>query len=71
MVAEIGRSPLRVLRTSKLFLTQARPPAPPYLSNYVVSRDGERFLVKVPLALPESHPITMTTQWVQKLAGMR
>ncbi|MGH9310074.1 MAG: protein kinase domain-containing protein [Vicinamibacterales bacterium] len=71
MSAEISHSPLNVIRTSRLFLTSVRPLGSPFSSDYVVSRDGQRFLIKQRLVLPESHPIAITIDWTRKLSGSR
>jgi hypothetical protein len=63
VAAEIGRSPSRVIRTERLFATGLEAPDSPYLSNYVVQRDGQRFLFKVPIDRTESQPIVVTMNW--------
>ena len=51
-----------------LFPTPLRVPAPPYLSQYSVSGDGKRFLLKVPLEDLGSKPITVTQNWLRRPA---
>jgi len=50
-------------RTVPLFPTRTTPIASPFLSQYVPSRDGKRFLVKVPLERLDSRPIAVTMNW--------
>jgi Tol biopolymer transport system component len=50
-----------------LFKTRLPPASSPFPSGMVPSRDGERFLLKVPLDLPETKPLTVTTDWVGRL----
>jgi Tol biopolymer transport system component len=63
MAADIGRSPSSVMRTTRLFATGVEATESPYLSNYVVSKTGQRFLMKMPIDRAESQPITVTMNW--------
>jgi Tol biopolymer transport system component len=60
-LAEDG--PPRVLRSKRLFRTSMQQPGPPFLSNYVVNRDGTRFLIKQPLEPSGNAPIMVTLNW--------
>jgi serine/threonine protein kinase len=50
-----------------LFPTRAMALASPFLSQYVPSRNGNRFLIKVPLGRLDSLPITVTMNWRLRL----
>jgi Tol biopolymer transport system component len=52
-----------------LFPTTIQEASGPYLSDYVVSKDGGRFLIKVPTEPPGSGPITVTLNWPERLGG--
>ena len=67
MAAEITDAPLKVGRLTPLFPVRLPLPSSPYPSNFVVTRNGQRFLVKVPLELPESRPISLTLNWTRRL----
>ena len=54
-------------RATPLFKTALRVPGSPYLSQYVVTADGRRFLLKVPLEHLGSKPITVTQDWLRRL----
>ncbi len=71
MAVEIGASPLTLGARRKLFEPKVPVASSPYPSNYVVTRDGQRFLVKMPLRRQESLPITVTLNWASRLAGDR
>jgi len=47
-----------------LFGTHVPPPGDPYLSNYDVAADGQRFLLKVPVHDVTSTPINVVTNWL-------
>jgi eukaryotic-like serine/threonine-protein kinase len=47
----------------RLFLVHVAPPLQPYMSNYNVTPDGERFLLKVPVRDVTSTPIHVLTNW--------
>jgi serine/threonine protein kinase len=47
----------------RLFQVHVAPPGDPYLSNYDVTADGERFLVKVPAHDITSTPIHIVANW--------
>jgi Tol biopolymer transport system component len=53
----------------ELFQTEIQPTSAPYLSDFVVTRDGRRFLVKVPIEPPGAGPITVTLNWLGRLHG--
>ncbi len=46
-----------------LFRARITPPGDPYLSNYDVTMDGQRFLLKVPVHDVTSTPIHVLTNW--------
>jgi len=72
MSAELAaENPLRVIRTKPLFKTAIQQPAAPYLSRYVVTNDGTRFLINEDLVPPGSVPITVTLHWPALVAGGR
>ena len=48
-----------------LFSTRILPPGDPYLSNYDVSEDGQRFLLKVPVHDVTTAPIQLLSDWVR------
>jgi hypothetical protein len=55
-----------------LFQTDIQPTSAPYLSDFVVTKDGRRFLVRVPTEPPGAGPITVTLNWLERLhAGAR
>jgi serine/threonine protein kinase len=47
----------------RLFQVHVAPPGDPYLSNYDVTADGQRFLVKVPAHDITSTPIHIVANW--------
>jgi hypothetical protein len=47
-----------------LFPVRVAPPGNPYLSNYDVTADGQRFLLKVPVQDVTSTPIHVITNWL-------
>jgi hypothetical protein len=51
---------LEFVSGASLFPTRLSPPGSPYLSQFVPSRDGKRFLFKMPIERPESRPIVVT-----------
>ena len=55
--------------TRELFRTPIEPTSAPYLSDYVVSKDGRKFLIKVPTEPPGAGPITVTLNWLERLRG--
>jgi Tol biopolymer transport system component len=48
----------------KLFHVDVAPAVAPYVSNYDVSRDGRRFLLKIPVNDVTSTPIQVMTNWL-------
>ena len=52
-----------------LFQTEIQPTSAPYLSDFVVTKDGRRFLVKVPTEPLGAGPITITQNWLERLHG--
>ena len=52
-----------------LFPTRIQPTSAPYLSDFVVTKDGSRFLIKVPTEPPGAGPITVTLNWLERLRG--
>jgi Tol biopolymer transport system component len=63
VAAQMAPSSLHVTGITPLFSIRLPGPTPPYLSNYVATADGQRFLVRVPLELPQSRPITVVLDW--------
>jgi len=55
-----GHSPAAPRR---LFQAHFSPPGNPYLSNYDVTSDGRRFLLKIPVKDVTSSPIHLITDW--------
>ena len=47
----------------QLFAMHVAPSLPPYMSNYNVTPDGQRFLLKVPVRDVSSTPIHILTDW--------
>jgi Tol biopolymer transport system component len=52
-----------------LFHVHVAPPGDPYLSNYDVTIDGQRFLVRVPVHDVTSAPIHVLTSWTARPAA--
>ena len=67
-VAEFPRTDLQAGRIIPLFSTRVTPPASPYLSQFVPSLDGKRFLIKEWIQRLDAQPITVTVNWRQRLA---
>ena len=67
MAAQFPDDGLNFTTVKALFAIRLPAPAAPYLSNYVATADGQRFLIRVPLELPQSRPITVTFNWQQRL----
>jgi Tol biopolymer transport system component len=63
-----SEDPLRFAPARTLFQTGIHGTDPPYLSNFVVTRDAQRFLLHVPLQEPGAEPITITEHWPGRLA---
>jgi hypothetical protein len=53
----------------RLFEVHIAPPGDPFLSNYDVTADGERFLVKVPTHDVTSTPIHILSNWPNARRG--
>jgi Tol biopolymer transport system component len=51
----------------QLFHVHVSPPGNPYLSNYDVTADGRRFLVKVPVQDVTASPVHVLSNWVAAL----
>jgi Tol biopolymer transport system component len=58
---------LRATPARALFATAIQETSPPYLSDFVVSKDGERFLIKVPTESGGAGPITVSLNWPRRL----
>jgi WD40 repeat protein len=56
-------------KPKRLFEAHVPPPVQPYMSNYNVSPDAERFLVKVPVHDVASTPIHILTNWTSARHG--
>jgi serine/threonine protein kinase/Tol biopolymer transport system component len=54
----------------RLFQVRVSPPGNPFLSNYDVTADGRRFLVKVPVNDVTSAPVHVVSNWLTA-AGQR
>ncbi len=68
MVAQFPEDGLRPSAVTPLFSINLPAPEPPYLSHYDAAADGQKFLFRVPLELPQSRPITVTLDWQQRLS---
>ena len=63
-VVDVHGDPLRPRAERKLFRPGAHlTTSAPYLSNFDVTPDGERFLIKVPVQPSSPAPITVTMHW--------
>jgi eukaryotic-like serine/threonine-protein kinase len=72
MSAELAaENPPRVVGTKPLFKTSIQQSAAPYLSRYIVTKDGTRFLINEELEPPGSVPITVTLHWPALVARVR
>ena len=69
MAADISPEGLPVPPPRPLFSTKIQPTSRPYLSDFVVTKDGRRFLIKVPTEPPGAGPITVTLNWLERLHG--
>jgi len=67
MVADVSTGPLHVAPPRPLFQTAIPQTTAPFLSDYVVTKDGTRFLVKVPTDPSGAAPITVTINWLARL----
>ena len=67
MVAPFPKGELEAGRITRLFSTGITPS--PFLSQFVPSRDGTRFLIKVPMQRIDSRAITVTFNWRQRVAS--
>jgi eukaryotic-like serine/threonine-protein kinase len=66
MKAELtGADGMQLGAVRELFQSTVQGPTNPYLSNYVVTRDG-RFLFNVPAQQPGEEPITLTMDWLSR-----
>jgi len=52
---------------TRLFVIHVAPTVQPYMSNYNVTPDGERFLLKMPVRSVSSTPIHVLTNWRTRL----
>ena len=72
MAADVSPEGRPVPPNRPLFHTLIQPTSRPYLSDFVVTKDGRRFLIKVPTEPPGAGPITVTLNWLERLhAGAR
>jgi Tol biopolymer transport system component len=60
-------NPIRPGPVRPLFPTAIREASPPYLSSFVVTKDGGRFLVNVPIQPMGAAPITVTLEWLNRV----
>ena len=69
---DVAQQLLRLLGNIQRDGGEERPvfstPGSPYLSQFVPSRDGKRFLIRVPIEQPESRPIIVTIDWLRRLS---
>jgi Tol biopolymer transport system component len=68
MVAQFPDDKIRPSAVTPLFAINLPAPEPPYLSQYDAAADGQKFLFRVPLELPQSRPITVTLDWQRRLS---
>ena len=68
MAAQFPDDGLRPSAVKPLFKVHVTAPTSPYLSNYNAAADGQKFLFRVPLELPQSLPMTVTLDWRQRLS---
>jgi serine/threonine protein kinase/Tol biopolymer transport system component len=52
-----------------LFKTRLPPATSPFASGMLPSVDGQQFLLKVPVAVPETKALTVTTAWTRRLSS--
>ena len=69
MAADISPEGLPVRRPARFSRLKIQPTSAPYLSDFVVTKDGRRFLVRVPTEPPGAGPITVTLNWLERLHG--
>jgi serine/threonine protein kinase len=69
MAADVSDDGRRVSKPRSLFLTSIQEPPPPYLSDYDVTADGRRFLIKVPSQPQGGDPIAVTLDWLDRLGA--
>jgi eukaryotic-like serine/threonine-protein kinase len=69
MAADVSADGLPVPPNRALFPTSIQPTSPPYLSDFVVTKDGRKFLIKVPTTPPGAGPLTVTLNWLERLHG--
>jgi Tol biopolymer transport system component len=63
---------LQVGQAKAIFPTPIEEPSQPYLSQYVPTREGQRFLIKIPLVRAGLQPISVTLDWPDRVnAGVR
>jgi len=68
MAADVStEGALRSTPAHALFAAAIQETSPPYLSDFVVSKDGRRFLIKVPTESGGGGPITVTLNWPRRL----
>ena len=61
--------PIRPSPARQLFPTAFREASPPYLSGFVVTRDGQRFLLSKSIQPLGTAPITVTLEWLNRLGA--
>jgi len=61
--------PIRPGPVRPLFPTAFHEASAPYLSGYVVTRDGQRFLVVEPIQPMGAAPITVTLDWLTRVGA--
>ena len=68
-MTSVGFAGTRVSAPVRLFEVHIAPPGNPYLSNYDVTADGQRFLLKVPAHDVTSTPIHVLANWMHVKRG--
>ncbi len=67
-VVEFPKGDLALGRVTSLFGTGITPPGSPYLSHFVPTSDGKKFLIKVPIQRADSRAIAVMLDWRRRLA---
>ena len=64
IAAQFPDDGLRPSAVKPLFKVHVTAPTSPYLSYYNAAADGQKFLFRVPLEVPQSLPMTVTLDWL-------
>jgi hypothetical protein len=65
----VGFAAAAPIAPKRLFEVHFAPPAQPYMSNFGVAPDAQRFLLKVPVRDVTSTPIHILTNWLSAKRG--